>query len=118
MSRQALTPDHLFDRPWRPGYRFAHRGGRLRRWVMVGVLLLLCGTISGYGYITDASRVRGMAESYLSGLVGAPVKVGGATLSVFEGLRLDDVRVYVDEHTDAPDALLFSAQTFVIQYDP
>jgi hypothetical protein len=58
-----------------------------------------------------------MAESYLSGLVGGPVKVGGATLSVFEGLRLDDVRVYVDDQK-APDSLLFSAQTFLIKYDP
>jgi hypothetical protein len=74
--------------------------------------------IGGYGYITDAGRVRRMAEAYLSDLVGGPVKVGGATLSVFEGLRLDDVRVYVDERTDAPDALLFSAQTFLVRYDP
>ena len=119
MSKPAITPDHLFDRPWRPGHRYAHRvGRRRRRWAMTGILLLLCGVISGYGYITDSDRVRAMAESYLSGLVGAPVKVGGATLSVFEGLRLDDVRVYVDDQTDAPDSLLFSAQTFLIKYDP
>jgi hypothetical protein len=85
---------------------------------MILILLLLCLVISGYGYITDADRVRGMAESYLSELVRAPVKVGSATLSVFEGLRLDDVRVYADERTDSPDSLLFSAQTFVIKYDP
>lgn len=118
MPKPALSPDHLFDRPWRPGSRFAHGGGRRRRWATIVLLLVLCLVISGYGYITDSNRVRAMAESYLSRLVRAPVKVGGATLSVFEGLRLDDVRVYVDEDTNAPDALLFSAQTFVIQYDP
>jgi hypothetical protein len=118
MSRPALTPDRLFDRPWRPGSRSAHRGGGRRRWATIVLLLVLCLVIGGYGYITDSDRVRAMAESYLSRLVRAPVRVGGATLSVFEGLRLDDVRVYVDEDTAAPDALLFSAQTFVIQYDP
>jgi hypothetical protein len=120
MSRQALTPDHLFDRPWQPGRHFASRAGQLRRWAMIVLLLLLCLVISGYGYLTDSDRVRGMAESYLSGLVGGPVKVGGATLSVFEGLRLDDVRVYVDDKDTAlqSDSLLFSAQTFLIKYDP
>jgi hypothetical protein len=119
MPRQALTPEQLFDRPWQPGRKFAPGAGRLRRWAMIVLLLLLCLVISGYGYITDAERVRAMSESYLSGLIGGPVKVGGATLSVFEGLRLDDVRVYVDENDNsAPDSLLFSAQTFILKYDP
>src|SRR3954469_20733762 len=111
MSHPALTPDHLFDRPWRPGRRFAARDSRAKRWGMIALLLLLCLVIFGYGYITDSERVRAMAESYLSRLVRGPVKVGGATLSIFEGLRLDDVRVYVDAQTGAPDSLLFSAQT-------
>ena len=118
MSRQATTPDHLFDQPWRPGRRFAQPGGRLRRVLMLALLVVLSLVIGTYAYITDSGRVRAMAESYLSGLVGGPVKVGGATLSVFEGLRLDDVRVYVDDRTDAPDSLVFSAQTFLIKYDP
>jgi hypothetical protein len=118
MSHTALTPDHLFDRPWQPGRRFAARDSRAKRWGMIALLVLLCLVIFGYGYITDSERVRAMAESYLSRLVRGPVKVGGATLSIFEGLRLDDVRVYVDEQTSAPDSLLFSAQTFLIKYDP
>jgi hypothetical protein len=118
MSRQAITPDHLFDRPWRPGRRFTQPGGRLRRVLMLAVLLSLSAVIGTYAYVTDSVRVRAMAESYLSSLVGGPVKVGGATLSVFEGLRLDNVRVYVDDQTEAADSLLFSAQTFLIKYDP
>jgi hypothetical protein len=118
MSRQALTPDALLDRPWRPARRFTSGGGRIRKWAMIALLALLCLIIAGYVYLTDSDRVRGMAESYLSGLIGGPVKVGGATLSVFEGLRLDNVRVYVDEEGTAPDSLLFSAQTFLIKYDP
>lgn len=117
MSRQALTPDHLFDRPWRPGRCFAPGLQRLRRCLMLGLLVLLCLIIGGYAYITDSERVRGMAQSYLSNLVGGPVEVGGATLSIFEGLRLDDVKVYVDDQRTA-DSLLFSAQTFLIKYDP
>jgi len=117
MSRQALTPDRLFDRPWRPGRCFAPTRQRLRRFMMLALLVLLCLIIGAYAYITDSERVRGMAQSYLSSLVGGPVEVGGATLSIFEGLRLDDVKVYVDDQRTS-DSLLFSAQTFLIKYDP
>jgi hypothetical protein len=84
------------------------------------MLLLLCGlltVISGYWYITDSTRVREMAEAYLSKVLGGPVEVGGATLSVFEGLRLDDVKVHVDA-SKTPDSVIFSARTFLIRYDP
>jgi hypothetical protein len=117
MSRHALTPDHLFDRPWRPGRRFAHGAGHLRKFTMLVLLALLCAIIGGYAYITDSGRVRAMAQSYLSSHVKGPVEIDGATLSVFEGLRLDNVRVYVDD-AHAPDSLLFSAQTLLIKYDP
>ena len=117
MFRSFVSPDRLFDRPWQSGHPFCRRVGRIRRCAMLFVLLGLCAIIGGYGYLTDSERVRGMAQSYLSNLVGGRVEVGAATLSVFEGLRLDRVNVYVD-HANAPDSLLFSAQTFVIKYDP
>ena len=93
---------------------------------MTFLLLLLCAVIYTYGHVTDAARVRMMAETYLSRLVGGRVVVGRAYLSVFEGLRLDDVEVHVDpanppaagQGDTAPDSLLFSAKTFVIKYDP
>src|SRR4051812_27710083 len=128
MPRYSLTPDRLLDRPWRAGHPFRPRCGRFRRLGMVLLLLVLSVIIFGYGYLTDSDRVRRMAEGYLSELVGGRVKVGGATLSIFEGLRLDDVRVYVDDAPAttpvtlvagpaSPDAEIFSARTFVIQYN-
>jgi hypothetical protein len=84
------------------------------------MLLLLLGfglVILGYSYVTDSRRVRGMAEKYLSQVMGGRVSVGGATLSVFEGLKLDEVRVYVDDG-GRPDSLIFSAKTFILKYDP
>src|SRR5829696_301266 len=127
MSRYSLSPERLFDRPWRSGHPFRPRCGRARRVVMMILLIVLCMVIGGYNYVTDSERVRQMAESSLSTLIGGRVQVGGATLSIFEGLRLDDVKVYVD--TDRPerglgtpdvpvDSLMFSARTFVIQYSP
>ena len=92
----AVNLDPLFDRPWRPGHPFRPKMGRARRLGMVVLLLVLSAVIFGYGYLTDSDRVRSMAESYLSTLVGGRVKVGHVTLSIFEGQRLDDVRVYLD----------------------
>jgi hypothetical protein len=83
---------------------------------MMVLFLVLVAIISSYWYLTDSSRVREMAQSYLSDLLGGTVEVGGANLSIFEGLRLDDVRVLVDDANSA-DSVLFSAQTFVIRYD-
>ena len=126
MSRYSLNPDRLFDRPWRPGHPFHPKSGRLRRLSTAGLLVFLCGVIWTYGYLTDAKRVRDMAQGYLSGLVGGRVTVEGASLSIFEGLRLDGVKVFVDAPVEPggppalarKDSLLFSAKTFVVQYDP
>lgn len=95
---------------------------------MTALLLLLCAIIYTYAHLTDATRVRQISESYLSQLLGGRVVVGRATLSVFEGLRLDDVEVHADAPQvegeppvlgpAEPDSLLFSAKTFIIKYDP
>lgn len=82
------------------------------------LLVLLTIVIAGYTYLTDSSRVRSMAQAYLSHLLGGRVEIGGATLSIFEGLRVDDVKVHVDPDPRKPDSLLFSAQAFVVNYDP
>jgi hypothetical protein len=84
---------------------------------MGSAFFVLCVLIGGYAYITDSNRVAQMAESSLSALIGAPVKVDQATLSIFEGLRLDGVHIYAD-NSKTPDSLLFSAKTFNIQYNP
>ncbi len=84
---------------------------------MFSVLVGLCVVILGYGWITDAKRVRAMAESYLSDLLGGDVQIRRASLSIFEGLRLDDVTVRV-EGPPTPDATVFHAQTLLIKYNP
>ena len=85
---------------------------------MCALFMLLCIVIGGYSYLTDFDRVRLMAEGYLSGLMGGRVEIRRATLSLFQGLRLDGVKVYVDRGAARPDSLLFSAQAFIVSYDP
>src|SRR4051812_47645060 len=86
---------------------------------MALLLIFLSGAIATYNWMTDPHRVRLMAESYLSDLIGGHVHVGDASLSIFEGLKLSRVSVRLDdEKTDAPDSVLFIADAFDIQYDP
>src|SRR4051812_29475113 len=128
MSRTLPSPDRLFDRTWRPGHPFRPKLSRTRRLAMLVLLLLLSTIIGGYWYLTDSIRVRTMAEESLSRLIGGRVTIGSATLSIFQGLRLYDVRVYVDDMPDAahPDAalrdeqesLLFRAHSFLVRADP
>lgn len=129
MPRLLSSPDRLFDRTWRPGHPFRPRLSRVRRLAMIALLLLLNTIIGGYWYITDATRVRAMAQGYLSELIGGRVVIGGASLSIFQGLRLNDVRVYVDD-ANSPTAtnnargrgeegtLLFRAQALLVRVDP
>src|SRR5688500_10621370 len=122
MYQSGLTPGRQFDRPRRWGHPSARRTGRFRRCAMTALLLVVGGVIHTYSHLTDATRVREMAESYLSTLLGGRVVVGRATLSVFEGLRLDDVEVHAEPPPAegepvvlgpaSPDSLLFSAKTF------
>jgi hypothetical protein len=109
--------ERLLEAPWRPGRPWRPRRSRLRQWGTSALLLFLCSLIGGYIYITDEDRVRSMAQSYLSDLVGGRVEVGRAKLSIFEGLSLGDVRAYVDDRT-SPESLLFSAETILVKYNP
>jgi hypothetical protein len=109
-------PDIIaFDRFWRAGHPMRPRTSKGRRWCMFVLLVVLSGLIGTYAYVTNSHRVRGMAERYLSQLLGGPVEVRRATLSMFEGLRLDDVKVHL-----ASDSLnqppIFSADTFIVRY--
>ena len=117
MPSSLITSDRLFDRLWLPGHPFRPRCGRKRRWTMIVLLTVLVLCMGGYWWITDPTRVRDMAESYLSDLLGGPVHVERASLSVFEGLKLFDVTLKVD-NAKTPDSLLFVADVFDIQYDP
>src|SRR5438128_1237089 len=97
MARRGATLDELFDRPYRPGASFGARISPLRRWGMCTVLVLLVGVIVIYCYLTDVARVREKAEDYLNRLTGGRARVEVATLSIFEGLRLENVSVQVDD---------------------
>ena len=119
MTRFTVSVNRCFDRPWRSGHPFRPRCGKFRRAAMLVLLVIFAFIIGGYNYLTDAHRVRKMAEDYLSEIVGGKVEVQSATLSIFEGLRVDGVKVFVDRYGDeAPDSLIFSAQSFVLKYDP
>src|SRR5689334_5328398 len=130
MPRALTSPDRLFDRTWRPGHPFRPKLSRTRRLAMLVLLLVLSTIIGGYWYITDSNRVRGMAQDYLSRLIGGRVTIGSATLSIFQGLRLYDVRVYVKDMPDraqptgspdggdAGESLLFRAHSFLVRADP
>src|SRR5215218_10712172 len=116
MAQSFLTPDRLLDRPWQPGHAFGRRPSRLRRVLMMLLFLFLCSVIAGYLYVTDTDRVRERAEQYLTQLIGGKVEVGGANLSIFEGLRLTKVRILVDPKEQAPDSVLFSADQLHLKY--
>ncbi len=122
MSRSTLTIDRLFDRSARLPYPLRARTSPARRWSMLALFVILTSTIGVYAFLTDARRVRDMAEQYLTQLSGSQVTVGRATLSIFEGLRLDDVRVYAEPLGKVdPKSIralpIFSASRFQITYD-
>src|SRR5262245_34734174 len=110
MTKALPTPDRLFDRTWRPGSPLRPSSAYFRRVVLYIFFGALLSIISAYWVLTDSNRVRRMAEDDLSRLLGGNVKVGAAHLSIFPGLRLDDVRLYVDASTSG-EALLFHADS-------
>src|SRR5258706_3880731 len=117
MPASSSTLEQLFDRTWRPGHPFRPRLSPLRRWGMFCFLCFLLSIISGYWYLTESKRVQRMCETYLSQLTGGQVKVRKATLSIFEGLRLDGVSVRTDKSGDI-GSTLFEANTILIKSNP
>lgn len=100
--------------PWHPGYPFRARG-KLRKAFSILTLASLSTVIGAYFYLTDSSRVKNIAERALSDMVGGPVRVGRARLSIFEGLRLDNVSVFVDRR-GLPDSRLLHAQSLHVSF--
>ena len=114
ISSSPQVPDVL----WQKGVPVRRRISTGRRYGMIGLFLLFSTIIGGYWYITDSNRVRAKAEEYLSRITGARVKVGAANLSIFEGLRLDNVQMLVGPPgPDRGDARLFTAQSFRVRVD-
>src|SRR5204863_9735076 len=121
MPKPITTPDRLFDRTWRPGHPFQPRLSGRRKWGMAIFFFLLCAIIGGYVFMTDSDRVRTLAQRYLTLFLGGRVEIRKATLSIFEGLRLDDVKVFAEDQESAQqigDPVIVSAATFLIQTSP
>src|SRR5580704_16623128 len=106
MAFSLANPERLFDRTWRPRHPLRPKLSAARRWGMRALLITLCAVIFGYSWLTDTRRVRAMASSYLSDLLGGDVHIGRASLSIFEGLRLDDVTLGTGD-PDLPDSTIF-----------
>jgi len=68
-----------------------------------GVLLLALSVtlVYGYWYLSNEGRVRRLARSYLQGLTGGPAEVDSAKFTLFGGIELRGVRMYLPG-ADAP----------------
>lgn len=89
-----------------------------RQCLMWLLLIVLSGCIGGYWYITDSNRLRGLAQTYLSKLLGEKVTVRRAYFSIFEGLRLEQVNVYLSESGEDEDARIFAARVLQVRPSP
>jgi len=118
MPRYLHSPARLLHKTWRAGHPFPHRLSSGRRWGIFALFVVLSLVIASYIWITRAARVREMAQGYLSQLVGGRVEVGKATLSIFQGLKLEDVRLYAKSPLPQDHAPLFEAQTVLVNYNP
>lgn len=88
---------------------------RVRRFFTWVALIIMVTLIAGYVFVTDRTRVKAFVEQQMSRVLGATVTVGDARLSIFEGLRLDDVRVRAGE---ANQPSIFQAKRLHVSYDP
>ena len=88
---------------------------RVRRFFTWVALIVMLTLIAGYIFVTDRTRVKTFVEQQTSRVLGATVTIGDARLSIFEGLRLDDVRVKAGEGNQPP---IFQAKRLHVSYDP
>ncbi|MGF1632677.1 MAG: hypothetical protein ACFCVE_02405, partial [Phycisphaerae bacterium] len=89
------------------------RVSRLRRAFFAVLLVVLVGGIVGYWKLTHPDNIRHLAQQYLSRVTGGHAVVGHASLTLFEGLRLGDIAVYVEPDDPEP---IFSAKACSIEY--
>ncbi len=115
-SGPTIQIETLFDRAQRPAASGVRRS-RFRTACTFLILVILILLIGGYLFVTDPERVRDISQQYLSQLIGGPVKVERASLSIFEGLKLDGIRIEVDD-SGRPESLLLEARSLHIGYNP
>lgn len=116
-SPTTVQIESLFDQAARgaasPALR-RRRRSRLRNLFTSLLLLIFIAVIAGYGYVTDAERVRDLSQRFLTQLSGGNVTVDKAALSIFEGLRLDGIRITIGPDKEP----FFDARTLHISYNP
>ena len=66
-----------------------------RRGVGLGLLALVVTVAYGYWYLTNDDRVRRMARDYLAEVTGWRAEVDRAHFTLFSGIELQGVRVYL-----------------------
>jgi len=79
-------------------------------------LALLALATYAYWYQTNDRRIRRNTERYLSDLTGGPVRVHKAHFSLFGGIELDKVRVYVPG-APGPDPF-FRSEKVTMRHNP
>jgi len=87
-----------------------------RRGLGVLLLALLLAVVYGYWHFTNDHRIRRQARRYLQQLTGAEVRVDGARFSLFGGIRLDGVKLFIPG--EDPRYPFFQARTVTLQHRP
>lgn len=93
----------------------AKRRSPLRSLATFTLLVVLTTIIIVYLHVTDPTRVRLFAQKYIANMTGGSVTIGRASLSIFEGLRLDNLRISTMEGGH-PTPLL-DAKSFQVHFD-
>jgi hypothetical protein len=91
--RESLTPDRLAPHVWRSGRSRRRWPRRLGRSLMIALATATILVVLGYAWLTDPQRIRQIAQDRLSEWVNADVTIGSASLSIFEGVELREVRI-------------------------
>ena len=93
----------------------AKRRSVFRSIATFAVLVVLTTIIILYLRFTDPARVRMYAQRFIADQVGGRVSIGRASLSIFEGLRLDNLRIStMDNGQPTP---LFEAKSLQVHFD-
>lgn len=116
-----MSPTQDINNPPKPLVACASRTprpvGLVRQICMAALLIFLLSIIGSYVYFTRSAYVRELAQSYLSRLVGGQVIVRKVGVTIFEGVRLEDVRVLTGP-ADRDDSTIFTARTLILRANP
>lgn len=80
------------------------------------VLALLVALAAGYWYLTNDRRVTAQATQYLQTLTGGRVTVANAHFSLFGGIQIRKVNLYLP--SDSRGEPFFSAKTILLKHRP